>query len=167
MTESADSGEMPAGLLEVGVIAKPHGLQGELVVKLITDRTERLSSGSELWTGRGPLRVVSSRPHQDRWLVTFAGVNSREAAESWSRVPLLAAAIDDPDALFIHELIGLTVIDAAGVTRGSVVEVQANPASDLLVLDTGALVPLTFAVGQPDGGVLRVDTPDGLFELFE
>ena len=57
MTESADSGEMPAGLLEVGVIAKPHGLQGELVVKLITDRTERLSSGSELWTGRGPLRV--------------------------------------------------------------------------------------------------------------
>ena len=76
-------------------------------------------------------------------------------------------AIEDPDALFIHELIGLTVIDAAGVTRGSVVEVQANPASDLLVLDTGALVPLTFAVGQPDGGVLRVDTPDGLFELFE
>ena len=125
MTESADSGDMPAGLLEVGVIAKPHGLQGELVVKLITDRTERLSSG------------------------------------------LLAAAIEDPDALFIHELIGLTVIDAAGVTRGSVVEVQANPASDLLVLDTGALVPLTFAVGQPDGGVLRVDTPDGLFELFE
>jgi hypothetical protein len=30
------------------------------------------------------------------------------------------------------------------------------------VLDTGALVPLTFVVGSDD--VIRVDVPDGLFE---
>ena len=45
----------------------------------------------------------------------------------------------------------------------------ANPASDLLELDSGALVPLTFVVGGiedgPDGGrVVRIDPPDGLFD---
>ena len=42
-----------------------------------------------------------------------------------------------------------------------------NPAADLLVLDTGALVPVVFVVGTPHDGVIDVDTPDGLFELAE
>ena len=42
-----------------------------------------------------------------------------------------------------------------------------NPANDLLVLDTGALVPVVFIVGTPSDGVLTVDTPDGLFDLLD
>jgi 16S rRNA processing protein RimM len=45
--------------------------------------------------------------------------------------------------------------------------VQDNPAADLLVLDTGALVPVVFVVDGPTDGVVRVDTPHGLFELTE
>ena len=51
--------------------------------------------------------------------------------------------------------------------RGVVRAVQDNPASDLLVLDSGALVPLTFVVGGPSDGVVHVEVPDGLFELYE
>ena len=43
-------------------------------------------------------------------------------------------------------------------------ELRAEP-PDLLVLDTGALVPVVFVVGTPTDGVVQVDTPDGLFEL--
>ena len=42
--------------------------------------------------------------------------------------------------------------------------VEVNPASDLLVLDGGALVPLRFVVSTDDG-VVTVDPPDGLFDL--
>ena len=56
-----------------------------------------------------------------------------------------------------------------GVDHGPVVAVQANPASDLLELDSGALVPLRFVVGgvehDRDGRVVRVDPPDGLLDL--
>ena len=43
-------------------------------------------------------------------------------------------------------------------------DVEANPASDLLVLDTGALVPLTFVTAVEANRRVDVDVPEGLFE---
>jgi 16S rRNA processing protein RimM len=40
----------------------------------------------------------------------------------------------------------------------------ANPASDLLELDSGALVPIVFVVDHAEGRV-TIDPPDGLFDL--
>lgn len=155
------------GLLEVGRISKAHGLRGELLVTLVSDRIERVAPGAELSTDRGPLRVIASRPHQGRWLVQFEGVTSRESAESWRGVVLRAEPIEDADVLWVHELIGCRVIDERGIDRGTVQTVLDNPASDLLELGSGALVPLTFVVGGPVDGIVRVVVPDGLFELFE
>ena len=65
----------------------------------------------------------------------------------------------------MHDLIGCTVVAQDDVERGVIVSVQANPASDLLVLDGGHLVPLTFVVEPPSDGVVRVAVPDGLWDL--
>ena len=43
--------------------------------------------------------------------------------------------------------------------------VEANPASDLLVLDGGALIPLRFVVGTVPGERVTVAVPDGLLDL--
>ena len=64
----------------------------------------------------------------------------------------------------MHELIGSPVVDTAGNALGRVVGVEANPAHDLLVLDTDALVPMVFVVERTRRRVV-VDPPDGLFEL--
>ena len=48
--------------------------------------------------------------------------------------------------------------------RQVVVGVEANPASDLLVLDSGALVPLTFVTTVEANVRIEVDVPEGLFE---
>jgi 16S rRNA processing protein RimM len=45
-----------------------------------------------------------------------------------------------------------------------VVGVEANPASDLLVLDSGALIPLTFVTTVDANVRIDVDVPEGLFE---
>jgi 16S rRNA processing protein RimM len=65
--------------------------------------------------------------------------------------------------LWVHELLGARVVEVDGTERGTVASVEANPASDLLVLDTGALVPLRFVVEHTKDRVV-VDTPEGLFE---
>lgn len=150
-------------LLEVGRIAKPHGLRGEVVVELTSTVAERLAPGSRLESDRGLLEVVSSRPHQGRHLVVFAGFGSREGAEGLRNVVLRAEPVEDPSQLWVHELIGSEVAETDGTARGTVTEVQANPASDLLVLDDGALVPLTFVVSHGDGRVV-IDPPVGLFD---
>jgi len=152
-----------AALLEVGRVTKAHGLRGEVIVELVTDRVERVAAGAVLQRAGGTLTVERSSAHQGRWIVQFAGVASREAAEALRGTVLSAEPIDDPDVLWVHDLIGAEVVDAAGTRRGTVVSVIANPASDLLELDGGALVPVRFVTGR-DAGVVTVDVPDGLFE---
>lgn len=145
-------------------MVKPHGLRGEVVVELVTNRTERLAPGTVLDSDRGALEVLRSSPHQHRWIVAFAGVDGRDGAESLRGSVLRAEPLDDGDALWVHELVGSEVVDPAGAPLGTVVAVEANPASDLLVLDGGALVPLRFVVSSEPGRVV-VDPPAGLLDL--
>lgn len=132
-------------------------------MELVSDRLERVAPGSVLRAGERRLEVVASRPHQGRHIVTFAGVTDRNAADALRGVVLTAPALDDPSALWVHELIGAEVVDTAGTVLGTVAAVEANPASDLLVLDTGGLVPLRFLVDRQPGRLL-VDPPPGLFD---
>ncbi|MGI8684061.1 MAG: ribosome maturation factor RimM [Acidimicrobiales bacterium] len=145
-------------------MVKPHGLRGEVVVELFTNRTERLAPGTVLDTAGGPLEVVRASAHHHRWIVAFAGVGDHAGADALRNVVLSAEALDDPDALWVHELVGAEVVDADGVTHGTVVAVEANPASDLLVLDGGGLVPLRFVVSRQPGRVV-VDMPAGLLDV--
>jgi len=156
----------PRPTLEVGRIVKAHGLKGQVLVDLWTDRVERLAPDEVLLTPRGPLRVISAHPHQDRYLVSFAEIATREDAEAWRGTVLSAEKLelDDEDVIWIDELFGARVVDAQGVERGRVVDVEANPASDLLVLDSGALVPLTFVTSVEANTLIEVDVPEGLFE---
>ena len=144
-------------------MVKPHGLRGEVVVELVTNRTERLAPGTELATDGGSLEVLRSSPFQHRWIVAFAGVDDRHGADALRGVTLLADALDDPAELWVHELVGAEAVDTAGAPLGTVVAVEANPASDLLVLDGGGLVPLRFVVSSAPGTVV-VDPPAGLLD---
>lgn len=154
-------------MLEVGRVDRPHGIRGEVAVSLVTNRVERLAPGAVLQTDAGPLTVRSSRPHQGRHLVVFEGVHTREAAEDLKGTVLLGEPIDDPDELWVHDLIGSRLVDQHGVDRGCVVGVVANPASDLLELDRGALVPMHFVVTVEPGELIEVDVPPGLFDETE
>ncbi len=156
----------PRPTLEVGRIVKAHGLKGQVIVDLWTDRSERLDPGVELLSARGALTVRAAAPHQDRYLVTFAEIATREDADAWRGTVLSAPKldVDDEDVIWIDDLFGARVVDAHGVDRGRVVDVEANPASDLLVLESGALVPLTFVTSVEPNTLIEVDVPEGLFE---
>ena len=161
---SADSPSTRAPLLEVGRISKPHGLAGEVVVDLVTNRTERLDPGTVLTTPTGLQLVVSrSQRFVKRWIVAFEGISDREGAERLRATRLLAEPFDDPEALWVDELVGSSTVDQDGRPLGKVVAILANPASDLLELEGGGLVPLVFVVEHRSGKVV-VDIPEGLIE---
>ena len=111
--------------------------------------------------------MVSSKPFgTGRYLVSFEGVDDRAAAEALRGVELFAEPIEVPGTLWVHELVGATVRDPAGTELGTVEAVEANPASDLLVLDSGGLIPLRFVTAHdPAAGVVDVDIPEGLLDL--
>jgi 16S rRNA processing protein RimM len=162
--------ERPDGLLEVGRIGRAHGVRGDVFVDLTTDRSERAAAGSRLWAGDRWLTITRSSPSSKRWRVHFEGVDDRTAAERLTGVALHAEPIDDPGALWIHQLIGASVLEANGIDRGRCTAVIENPASDLLELDSGALVPVVFVTSVDithDGTLVTIDPPPGLFDLSE
>ena len=152
-------------MLEVGRIVKAHGIRGEVIVDLVSNRPEeRLAPGALLSSDRGDLEVLTATPHQSRWIVAFAGVEDRNAAETYRGVVLRAAPLeDDDDTLWVHELIGAEVFDLGGRSYGPVEAVEANPASDLLVLSGDRLVPLVFVKTRLPGRVV-IDPPAGLLD---
>src|SRR5262245_57950755 len=105
-------------LLEIGRIGRPHGVRGEVYVDLTTDVTERLAPGSRLQTAHGEPVVDTAKRVQNRWLVTFQGVDDRNGAEMLTNRVLLAEPVDVPDAVWVHELIGSRVVEVDGTPRG-------------------------------------------------
>jgi 16S rRNA processing protein RimM len=139
-------------------------LRGDVVVTPITNRTERFRPGGELFLDDRPVTIASSRPLKDAFVIRFEGVDDRNAAEAL-RGKLLTASplVGDDDELWAHEVIGAEVRERTGRSLGPVVAIEANPAHDLLVLDSGALIPVVFVVEHHDG-VIVVELPEGLLE---
>jgi len=151
--------------LEIGRIGRAHGLRGEVSVTLSSERPERLAPGAILYADGRELVVEKARPHSGRWLVFFAGIGDRTAAEALLGVVLSGEPLPtEAGELWVHELIGAAVRDRAGHDLGPVLAVEANPASDLLVLDGDVLVPIAFVVEQGPGFVV-IDPPEGLLDV--
>jgi 16S rRNA processing protein RimM len=153
-------------VLEVGRVVRPHGLGGRVVVELWTNRTERIAAGARLFAGDRPLEVLSASPIKPagwpRYLVAFAGLENPAMAEDLRDTVLLAEPLEVEGALWVHEMVGADLYDEERRLVGHVEAVEANPASDLLVLSDGRLVPLTFV--RTDGDRLVVDAPPGLLD---
>jgi 16S rRNA processing protein RimM len=174
VTDHSTSSSRPDGLLEVGRFGRPHGVKGQIYLKLTTNRDERVRRGARLWAGEW-FEVISGSPMfstgPDRWVVTLAGVSDRNACERLVNRVVWAEPIADPDAVWVHEAIGADVVDLSGNRHGRCVAVVANPANDLLELESGALVPVNFVLSVRANGAggftALIDPPAGLFEIFD
>ena len=112
------------------------------------------------------LVVAERAPARGRWLVRFEGIDDRTAAEALlgARAHAARRCRREDDELWVHELIGARGARPRGPRPRPCVAVEANPASDLLVLDGDVLVPMTFVVEQGPGFVV-VDPPEGLLDV--
>ena len=172
----------------VARIGKPHGLRGEVTVRLHTDEPERrLAVGAVLATeaeaGSGiphELTVRSTRVHRGIWLVAFEEVPDRTGAEGLRGARLVidaeaAAPVEDDEDVFTEvELVGLPVEDPSGAVVGEVDGLEVGAAQDRLVVRlsdgrrgrvpfVAALVPEVDVAGRR----VVVDAPQGLFDLEE
>ena len=98
--------------------------------------------------------------------MTFEEIRDRAAAQRFTNAPAYAEPLEDGEELWVHELIGVPVVEVDGTARGTCVAVIDNPAADLIELDSGALVPVVFVTSHADGEIV-IDPPAGLFELTE
>ena len=130
-------------LLVVGRIGRAHGVRGEATIEVRTDNPdERFQIGATLHTDpidKGPLKIRDAKVHSGTMLLSFVGVDDRNAVEKLRNV-LLLAEVNPTDAniteddFHVSQIIGCKVVDKAGKDWGSVVEVLQLPAQDTLVV---------------------------------
>lgn len=155
----------------VGVIGRPHGITGDVVVDVRTDEPERRFAPDAVLRGEADGKtytVVRAVWHGQRLIVRFAELPDRTAVEQARGTVLLArvpadAVPDDPEEYYDHQLVGLRVV-SGGAPVGAVSALLHLDAQDLLVVDTDRgerLVPFVSAL------VPRVDLTEGLVEVVD
>ena len=177
----------------MGVIAKAHGLRGDvLVVSHHADSTlwapgvvlaliapERVPATPRDRIVVEPSRIATvkraRRVPGGHWTLQLDCALDRDAAEALrgyhlavepSRLPA-----PDPDEVYHHELPGWSVVDVSGAAVGTVTGVFAGPGGDLIDVDLGdgvqVYVPFVAAiVKEIDRSARRlvIDPPEGLLE---
>ena len=140
MTSSSD-------LLTVGVIGRPHGLDGSFHVSRA--RAALLEHGAEVFVDGHPRTVERRSGTPDRPIIRLSGATDRTAAEALRgqelRVPRSAVGPLDDDEYWAEDLVGCAVVDGAAAV-GTVRRLLAYPSCELLEVErTGRpmlLVPL-------------------------
>lgn len=150
----------------VGRVARPHGVQGEVAVLVLSEVEDRFAPGATLWLEDGrTLTVESSRPHRGRLLVRFREVRDREQAEGLQRALLVVPESSSPSlpegSWWDHQIEGCAVETDRGRALGTVREVIHTAANDVWsVVDGGGgetLVPvLNDVLVSVDVGAKRI-----------
>jgi len=142
----------------VGLIRKAQGIRGEVIVEPLTDKPDVIfASGSRVFAGtsqgdlatprdlRGAgeiptLTVAGSKPFKKGLIVQFEELQDRDSAELWRGRYLLAPFSELPpleaDQVYLHDLIGMKVVNSTGDDIGAVTTFYELPQGIMLDVDT-------------------------------
>ena len=120
----------------VGRITRAHGVTGEVAVLVISEVPGRFDDGATLWLEDGrTLTVESSRPHKDRLLVRFRGVDDRAQAEALQKALLVVPESSSPElpdgSWWDHRIVGCALETDTGRALGTVRDVIHTGANDV------------------------------------
>lgn len=166
--------------LVIGEVLRPHGVRGELRIRILTDYPERIAELETIYLGADvesssikPYSVVGMRMHQNYGLLTLRGIDSRDKAD---RLRGLVIMVDIEHAVpleegefYLYELLGLEVRTEEGETLGTITEIIETGANDVYVVDSPrfgeVLIPVTEETvleTNIGAGIVTVRLPEGL-----
>jgi 16S rRNA processing protein RimM len=136
---------MDSHWLPFGVLRRPHGTEGEILLHPFNDAPVR--PGAKLLSARVRLRgrgaeaeatVVAARRVSEGFLVRFDGIVGREAVAAWvgREVDLPRHSFAPPGAreFFVEDTVGCSVVRADGVRLGQVRGTFWNGGQDVMVV---------------------------------
>ena len=171
-------------LMIVGRVRKAHGIRGELLVEPITDAPDTVFvSGRRLFAGTATgapspdgqeLHITAVRQHMDSVRLTIAEVPDRTAAELWRGRFLLVPQDElpppDDDEVYIHDLLGMSVVHVDGRALGTVADTYDLPQGLMLDVRPVNGGPTYFIPWREEvlvnvdevARMITVDPPEGL-----
>ncbi len=165
---------------ELGYIAKPHALQGEVSVVVEADDPSRYTALESMFVetkaGLVPYFVEYIHPQPDRFIVKFEEIDTVEIAETLSHakvyLPLTELPSLEEGQFFYHEIIGFHVHDIQKGALGEIMNVYSTDMQALIAMSyqgKEVLIPITDdivkEVKRTEQQVV-VSLPEGLLEIY-
>lgn len=165
----------------LGVITKPHGFKGDVVLFVDADSLDDYSQLDNIWigtdTGMVPFFIDSIRRHADRFVVHLEGVDREsdalKIAGSKVYLPLTELSALNSESFYLHEAPGWQLIDLTTNREvGHILRVLDHAAYPMLEVEAQGkevLVPLPDHLNvQIDrtAGTLSVALPEGLLDVY-
>ena len=177
---SSEAGAAAPDYLLLGEILRPHGVQGELKVRVLTDFPERIPEIPVVYIGAGvdvpnprAVHVESMRMHQGFALIKFREVTDRTPAERLRGLFVMVRIEDavplESGEFYAYQVIGLAVHTEDGEDLGHITEILETGANDVYVVQGTrygeVLIPVTTdTIVSTDiaGRQVVVRLPEGL-----
>lgn len=133
-------------MIVLGRIVGPYGLDGWVRLHPFGDDVESLAGMSRWWLGVDDCGDVwqahvpeKLKPHGSGWIVKFAGIDERNAAEAidglYVAAPRSALPETAANEYYWADLIGLEVMNVRGESLGRVAEMLSGAANDVLCVE--------------------------------
>jgi 16S rRNA processing protein RimM len=166
--------------LLLGEILRPHGVRGEVRLRILTDHPERIATLEQVFLGRNTddakvtaYGVEHMRMQNEYGLLKLKGVNNRDDADTlrglYAMVDLENAVPLEEGEFYLYQLIGLFVKTDDGQELGTITDVLETGANDVYIVNSPVygevLIPVTDeTILETDiaAGIVRVKLPDGL-----
>jgi len=161
--------------LAVGKLRRTHGIEGAIVMEVLTDFPERIKPGKMVYVGdeHEPLVIAGVRGHNKEMIIRFTGFSSPEQASRLRNLGVYVKA----DALprlpqghyYHHQLLNLKVVDEAGQEIGVLDQILETGANDVYLVRTVEGKELLLPVVEDvilevnlEKGEMRVRPPEWL-----
>lgn len=181
-------------LISLGRLARAHGIKGEIRVEYDAESPELLDLPLFMRAGNAvprPVTLAGFRYWKDQLIIRIEGVNDRSAAEMMRGYELLIRESDlpeaDPDEPYLRDIIGLDIVlDSNGEHLGVLEDVffpadqeiwvirAQNPKKEGDSTESPADYEILFPAVPEfvtdidlDKGIIRIEPPQGLLELYE
>ncbi|MBL9007920.1 MAG: 16S rRNA processing protein RimM [Myxococcales bacterium] len=179
---------MQTSFLQIGTVLRPHGLQGELRIRLHNPVSTALDQARRIWLRLPALSTVEAQALQQprEWqieaarrlpdgcyLVSLTGLVDRNDAETWRAAQLLVRRDEleplEENEVYLADLVGMRVQSMAGDDLGRVKAVLGLNSNWLLSIErhdgSEILLPAVSEILKGvdlEVGLISADPPDGL-----
>jgi 16S rRNA processing protein RimM len=126
--------------LAVGKLRRSHGVEGSIIMDVLTDFPERLRVGRTVYAGdhHEPLLITGIRGHDRALIINFEGFSTPEEVGRLRNMNVYIQASSLPvlpeGEYYHHELLGLKVVDESGQLLGALDQILETGANDVYVV---------------------------------
>ena len=150
-------------MIHVATIVAAHGIKGEVKIKSLTGDPQAFASYGALAAKDGRVfEIKKFRPQKDEFLCVLNNISDRNSAEALRGIELFVAREKLPGLvdgeIYLSDVQGKEVL-AEGKSLGLVIGFQNFGAGELMELEGGMLIPVSF-IASVDAAV-HLELPEG------